>query len=108
MKRITIFHHPDSGKCRRIARVHKFFDLLGRVRISAAIPLTGPLQPGEIAVRDACSGETLQGVRAVRLIAGSIPAYLPLLPLPYLPAVEHRLERSVRPCEDESCAVPVR
>ena len=108
MRRITIFHHPDCGRCHRIARVHKFFDWLGRVRISTAIPPTGPLQPGEIAVRNDRTGETLQGVRAVRLVAGTIPAYLPVLPLLYLPPVARWVERSVRPCKDESCAVPIR
>jgi hypothetical protein len=108
MKRVTIFHHPDCGRCRRIARVHKVFDWLGRVRVSTAIPPTGPLQPGEIAVRDDRSGETYQGVLAARLIVGSIPAYLPLLPLLYLPPVARMVERSVRPCEDGNCAVPAR
>jgi hypothetical protein len=108
VKRITIFHHPDCGKCHRIARVHKFFDWLGRVRVSTAIPPTGPLQPGEIAVRNDRTGETFQGVRAVRLLAGSVLAYLPLLPLLYLPPLAHRVERSMSPCDDGSCAVSVR
>ena len=28
MKRITLYHHKDCGRCRRIARVHRFFDWL--------------------------------------------------------------------------------
>ncbi|HVK16879.1 MAG TPA: hypothetical protein VM533_08010 [Fimbriiglobus sp.] len=108
MRRITLFHHPDCDRCRRIARVHKIFDWLGRVRISTAIPPTGPLQPGEIAVRDDHTGETRQGVRAVRWIVGSIPAYWPVWPLLYLPPVARRVERTVRPCEDGGCAVPAR
>ncbi|HET6572081.1 MAG TPA: hypothetical protein VFG68_00640 [Fimbriiglobus sp.] len=108
MHRITIFHHPDCVRCHRIARVNKLFDWLGRLRISTAIPPTGPLQPGEIAVRDDRTGETVQGVRAARRVAGNILAYLPLLPLLYLPPVARWVDRSVRPCEDGSCAVPAR
>ncbi len=108
MKRITIYHHPDCKRCHRVARVHRFFDWLGRVRTSTAIPPTGPLRPGEIAVRDDRTGETVLGVQAVRWVYGSILAYLPLLPLLYLPPVARWVDRSVRACADGGSAVPAR
>jgi hypothetical protein len=107
MKRITIFHNKDCVKCRRIARVNRFFDWLGRVDISTADPRIGPMRPGEIAVEDARTGEIVQGVAAVRRIYRNIPAYWPLLPLLSVPFIARRIDRETRGCDDGSCAVPV-
>lgn len=106
MKRITVFRNKDCVRCRRIARVTRFFDWFNRVEASTDTPVTGPLVPGEIAVLDHRTGETLQGVEAVRLIYRQIPAYWPLLPLLRVPAVARRVDREVRGCADGSCAVP--
>ena len=106
MQRITLYHHPDCARCRRIAHVHRFFNWLGRLRISTSIPPTGPLQLGEIAVEDARTGETIRGVDAVRRICRDIPAYLPLLSLLRIPAVARWVDREVRGCSDGGCSVP--
>lgn len=106
MKRITLFHHPDCARCRRIARVHRFFDWLNRIEFSTGTPATGPLVPGQIAVLDHKTGETIQGVNAVRMIVRNIPAYAPLLPLLRVPAVARKIDRDVRGCADGSCAIP--
>jgi hypothetical protein len=106
MKRITIHHHPDCTRCRRIARTHKVLDWLGRVWISTDIPATGPLVPGEIAVEDARTGETLQGVEAVRLIFRQIPAYWPLRLLLLIPWVARKVDADVRGCGGGRCALP--
>ena len=106
MKRITVFHHKDCRRCRRIARVHRFFDWLNRVEISTETPAIGPLVPGQIAVLDHKTGETLQGVDAVRAIYRNIPAYIPFFPLLRVPAIARKIDRDVRGCADGSCAVP--
>jgi hypothetical protein len=106
MNRITIYHHPDCDRCRRIARAHRAFDWLGRVRTSTDVPPTGPLRLGEIAVEDVRTGETIRGVDAVRTIARNIPAYLPLLPLLRVPPIARWVDREVRGCSDGSCSVP--
>ena len=106
MKRIILYHHPDCARCRRIARVHRFFDWLGRVQASTAIPPTGPLRLGEIAVEDARTGETIRGVDAVREVFRNIPAYAPLLPLLRIPMVARRVDREVRGCSEGGCSVP--
>jgi hypothetical protein len=106
MKRITIYRHPDCARCAKIARFHKAFDWLGRIQNSTARPPSGPLRLGEIAVEDHLSGETSQGVEAVRKVFRQIPAYWPLLPLLYIPPIARRVDADVRGCGGESCAVP--
>jgi hypothetical protein len=106
MKRMTVFHNKECARCRRIARVHRFFDWFNRVETSTDIPATGPLVPGEIAVLDHKTGQTLQGVEAVRLIYRNVPAYIPLLPFLRFPAIARWIDREVRGCQDGSCTVP--
>jgi hypothetical protein len=106
MKRITVYRNKDCARCARIARIHHVFDWLGRVDSSTETPKTGPLVPGEIAVEDARTGETLQGIEAVRLTFRQIPAYWPLLPLTYIPFIAHKIDREVRGCKEGACAVP--
>jgi hypothetical protein len=106
--RITIYHHKDCARCRKIARVHKALDWLGRVRISTETPRTGPLELGAIAVEDAHTGETTLGVDAVRRIARQIPAYTPLRPLLHVPFIARKVDRDVRGCHDGGCALPER
>jgi hypothetical protein len=105
MNRITLFHHPDCGKCRRIARVHQAFDWRNRVAVSTGTPATGPLQPGRIAVLDHSTGVTTRGGHAVRRIVRNIPAYTPLRPLLWLPAVARAIDRG---CSAGGCTVPQR
>lgn len=105
MKQIKIYHHKDCGKCRTIARVHRFFDWLDRLEISTETAPSGPLQPGEIEVEDLRSGETCKGVEAVRRIARQIPAYILFRPLLRVPFIARRVDRSVRGCVDGSCAI---
>jgi hypothetical protein len=106
MKRITVFRNKDCVRCRRFARAHRLFDWFNRIEPSTDTPATGPLVPGEIAVLDHRTGQTLQGVDAVRLIFRQVPAYWPLLPLLSVPAFARWIDREVRGCADGSCAVP--
>jgi hypothetical protein len=106
VKGITIYHNKDCARCRKIARVHKALDWRNRVRISTDVPRgLGPLQPGEIAVEDAQTGEMVQGVAAVRRIAAVVPAYLALRPLLWIPPIARKVDRDVRGCADGRCAV---
>lgn len=105
MQRIILYHHPHCEKCRRMARVHRFFDWFGRVTISTDTPSTGPLVPGAIAVEDARTGQTVLGVKAVRWTYGAIPAYWALIPLLWIPAVARRIDHEVRGCTAWRCEV---
>src|SRR5262249_10534171 len=105
MRRLTVFHHPECRRCRRIARVHRFFDWLNRIETSTDTPPIGPLVPGQIAVLDHRTGETLQGIDAVRAVFPNIPAYIPLLPPLRVPAIAQKIDREVRGCADGTCAV---
>ena len=107
MKRVTLFHHPNCARCLKIARVHRTMDWLRRVEFSTADPPTGPLVPGEIAVRDEATGRVFAGVAAVDRLFREIPAYWPLRLLLRCPPVARRVDREVRGCADGSCAVPV-
>jgi hypothetical protein len=106
MAAITVFHHKDCGRCHRKARAHRFFDWLGRVEVSTADPVTGPLRMGEIAVEDHRTGAVYKGIKAVRLIARQIPAYRLTLPRLRVPFIARRVDQSVRGCADGVCGVP--
>jgi hypothetical protein len=107
MKRITIYRHLDCARCAKIARFHKAFDWLGRIKESTETPPSGPLRLGEIAVEDHRNGEITKGVEAVRKVFRQVPAYWPFLPLMYIPAIARKVDADVRGCDGESCAVPV-
>ena len=106
MKRITLYRHPDCERCRKMGRVHAFFDWLRRVDYSTDTPPTGPLRPGEIVVLDHRTGASLRGIDAIRMVARQIPAYLPLRPLLHVKPIARRMDAMVRGCDDGSCAVP--
>ena len=105
LPRITIYRHPDCARCAKIARVHRSLDWLGRLRFSTGLPKCGPLRLGEIAVEDTRTEEIAKGVEAVRRIYRQVPAYLPLLPLLWIPPIARWVDRDVRGCE-EGCTVP--
>lgn len=105
MALLTLYHHGECERCRRIARVNKAFDWLGRLTISTAESPIGPMKMGEIAVVDQGSGQVLQGVAAVRKVFKQIPAYWLVLPLLYVPFIARKIDRDTRGCEDGSCAV---
>ena len=106
MKRITLYRHKDCERCRKVSRVHTFFDWFGRVECSTEEAPSGPLKMGEIEVRDHRSGARFKGVEAVRKVARQIPAYWVILPLLYLPPVARRVDAELRGCADGSCALP--
>lgn len=105
MRRITVHHHPDCRRCRRISRVHRFFNWLGRVGFSTEAPPGGALRPGQIAAVVGATGEELRGVRAVRALAREIPAYWVVRPLLYLPPVARAIDRELEGCEGGACAI---
>lgn len=106
MKRITLHRHKDCVLCAKMARMHQFFDWLGRLECTTAEAPSGPLRMGEIEVVDHRSGVAIKGIEAVRTVARQIPAYWPLLPLLYLPPVARKIDGVVRGCDGESCGVP--
>lgn len=105
MSRIMLYHNGECGRCRRITRMHRFFDWLGRLNISTAESPVGSLKVGEIAVQCSRSGEVLQGVAAVRKVFRQVPMYWLFLPLLYVPFIARRIDREVRGCEGGACQV---
>lgn len=106
MKAILLYRNPDCAKCARIARMHHRFDWLNRFEDSTAVPVTGPLKPGEIAVKNLATGETLRGAECLRLICRNIPVYWPALPLFSLPAFRRAVEREIGGCDGAACELP--
>jgi hypothetical protein len=106
VKRITIYFNKDCARCQKIARCHKRFDWLNRLDTSTEIPRTGPPRLGEIVVEDARTGEISSGVDAVRRIFRQVPAYLPFLPLLWIPFFASRVDKEARGCADGSCSLP--
>ena len=106
MRRITLYRHPECERCRKMGQVHATLDWLGRIERSSDTPPSGALKPGEIAVVDHRSGRTLFGIHAVRMVARQVPAYLPILPLLYLPPIARKLDAMTRGCEDGACGLP--
>jgi hypothetical protein len=105
MPRVTLHRHPECERCRRIARVHRTFNWLGRVAFSTEPPPAGALRPGQIALVVGRTGEELRGVQAVRALARQIPAYWPLLPLLHLPPVARSIDRELEGCDGDACAI---
>jgi len=106
MKKIRLYRHPDCAYCAKISNLHRRFDWLGRVELSADVPPTGPLRMGEIAVENLQTHEVLKGGFALRLLARQIPLYLGLLPLLYLPPVLRAMDARLSGCDGEACALP--
>ena len=106
MKRVLIYRNPDCAKCARFARMHHLFDWLNRVEDTTAVPATGPLRMGEIAVQDLVSGEILKGADCFRLICKNIPAYWPVLLLFPLPAFRRSIDRELSGCDGDACVLP--
>ena len=105
MKVIRVYRNKDCARCEKFARAHKFLDWLNRVDTSTEDPACGPMAMGEIVVEDLKTGEILHGVDAVRKIYWQIPAYWVLLPLLRIPAIARYVDREVRGCVGDSCAV---
>jgi hypothetical protein len=103
MKRITLYRNPHCERCRKVSKIHAFFDWLNRVDYSTDEAPSGPLRMGEIEVRDHQSGQTFKGIAAVRKVLRQIPAYYPLIPLTYLPPIATKIDTMVRGCDDGSC-----
>ena len=106
MKAILLYRHPDCTKCAGYARMHHRLDWLDRFEDSTEVPATGPLQLGEIAVKNLATGETWRGAECLRLLCRNIPAYWPVLLLLPLPAFRRAVEREIGGCDDGSCALP--
>jgi hypothetical protein len=86
--------------------MHHRFDWLDRFEDTTEVPATGPVQLGEIAVKDLATGETLRGAECFRLLCRNIPAYWPVLLLLHLPAFRRAIEREIGGCEGDACELP--
>ena len=100
MKAIRLYRNARCEKCARLARVHRAFDWLDRLEDTTAIPPTGPLRLGEIAVQELASGQTLKGIECFRLLCRHIPAYRLSLPLLRISPFHRYVERQVSGCSD--------
>lgn len=98
MKVIRLYRHPDCGKCARLATAHHRLDWLDRFEDSTAIPPTGTLQIGEIAVQHLASGATYKGLECFKLLCQHIPLYWPALLLLHVPPFRRYVEREVAGC----------
>jgi hypothetical protein len=105
MKRIVIYRHPECEKCARMARWHRLFDWFNHVAVVTTTPPTGPLQMGEIIVKDLPTGRFLTGVEGLKLICRQIPSYWLFLPLLWIPAVRARADREACGCTNGSCQI---
>ena len=105
MKMIRVYHNPDCARCAKFARVHHFVDWLDRVDTSIKTPRTGPLRMGEVVVEELSSGRIVRGADGIELVSRHIPAYAPFRLLLKLPAFRRYVDREVRGCDGDACAV---
>lgn len=105
MASIRLYRHPDCAKCARYARLHHRLDWLGRFEDATGVSPVGPLRLGEVVVQDLRNGTTLRGAAGFALLCRQIPAYWPLLPLLRIPLLRRRIERELRGCDDDGCAM---
>lgn len=106
MKTIRVYRNPDCRRCARFARVGHLLDWRDRLEASTAIPKTGPLRLGEIAVEELASGNFHRGAAALDLIARQIPLYAPLRLLLRFSSFRHYIDRELSGCGGASCEVP--
>lgn len=62
---------------------------------------------GEVVVEHHGSGRILRGAEAFGAICRQVPAYFLLLPLLWIPAFRRFVDRQLRGCEGDVCALPV-
>ena len=105
MKTIRLYHHPDCARCRRIAAIDRRLDWLDRLEVSIAIPPSGPLRMGEIAVEELKTGQTVKGADAFEHLCRNIPAYAIGRLLLLVQGFRAYIDRTLSGCEGESCAI---
>lgn len=105
MKKIRLFHNPACPDCVRLAKLTRRLDWLGRVEVSTDIPLSGPLELGEIAVQDLRSGQIFLGVEATKAVCWQIPVYFFYGVLLQVPFIARRAARKKPGCNDNSCSI---
>ncbi len=106
MKFIRLYYNKDCQSCARSsARIERWLDWRDRVEFSTAIPATGPLRPGEIAVEDLATGRISKGVEAFRQLCRHIPIYIPDALLLLFPATRAWLDRTLCGCDGDACRV---
>jgi hypothetical protein len=108
MRNIRIYRNAECAKCARYAAAHRFFDWLGHIEVSTTTPRTGALVPGEVVVEKLDSGEILRGADAFAEICRQIPAYALFRLLLRVPAARAFVDRDMKGCNGNACAVAPR
>jgi len=97
MKTVRIYRHPDCPRCARYAARHHRLDWLDRFEDTTQPPASGPVHKGRIAIQDLRSGAYCDAADGFALLFSQIPAYWPLRPLLWLPAIRRRLQEELDP-----------
>ena len=105
MATVRLYRHPHCARCARFARWHRRLDWLNRFEDSTGVSPVGPLRLGEVVVQDLRRNTTLRGAAGFSLLCRQIPAYWPLLPLLWIPALRRRVEREFNGCGGSGCAL---
>ena len=95
MKTVRLYRHPGCPRCARYAASHHRLDWLDRFEDSTEPPASGPVRKGKIAIQDLRNGAYFHDASGFAFLFSQIPAYWPLLPLLWLPAVRRRMEQEL-------------
>jgi len=108
MKTIRLYYNKDCQTCARSsARIERWLDWRDRVEFSTAMPKTGPLRLGEIAIEDLAMSHISKGAQAFRQLCRHVPIYAPASVLLLFPFTRAWLNRSLTGCGGELCRQPV-
>mgnify|MGYP000947948468 CR=1 FL=1 len=105
MKVIRLYHNKDCQRCVRLSRILNLLDWRDRVESTSAVPHTGPLRLGEIAIEDLSSGQIFKGHRAFDQLCRNIPLYSPARILLRWQWSRDWLDRSLSGCASGACSI---